>query len=421
MSFYLTLILVLIVGSAALDILLDGLSLSRLRPELPEEFQETYDPEKYSHALRYQATNYRFSIVSQLLDLPIVIAFILLGGFNFVDQWARSFQLGSIKTGLIFVGVLALLRGVLQLPFSVYKTFVIEEKFGFNKTTLRTFVSDLLKGTVIGAIIGGAVFSGVVWFFETTGPLAWLYSWIAFTVFQLVMVYLAPVLLLPLFNRFQPLDHGSLKAAIEQYNERNRFKMSGIYTMDSSKRSTKSNAFFTGFGRFKRLVLFDTLLEKHSTDELMAIFAHEVGHFKLGHILRFTALSIASSAVLFFVLSLFIDNGGLFSAFKMQEVSIYASLVFIGFLYSPISRTLSLIGNALSRKAEFEADRYSVETYGKPEALMTALKKLSMDNLSDLQPHALKVFFDYTHPPVLQRIRVLEGLAQSPTRIRRIR
>ena len=421
MNFYLILILCLIVGSTGLDVLLDILCLSRLSPKLPEEFQGIYDAEKYAKALEYQATNYRFDLVCQAIETPIIIGFILLGGFNVIDLWARSFGKSTIFTGLVFVGALGVLRMLLTLPFSVYRTFVIEERFGFNKTTAKTFALDLLKGLVIGALLGGAIFSGVVWFFETTGPMAWLYSWMAFTVLQLVLVYLAPVIFLPLFNRFQPLEHGSLKTAIEQYNERNRFKMSGIFTMDSSKRSTKSNAFFTGFGRFKRLVLFDTLLEKNSTEELMAIFAHEVGHFKLGHILRFTAISIVSSALLFFVLSLFIDNDGVFAAFKMDNISIYASLVFVGFFYSPIARLLSLIGHALSRKAEFEADQYSVETYGRPEAMMTALKKLSMDNLSDLQPHPMKVFFDYTHPPVLQRIRILKEMAENPARIRRIR
>jgi STE24 endopeptidase len=425
MNFYLILILILIVGSVSLDILLDALSLMQLQSqphaELPLEFQDVYDAEKYKNALNYQATNYRFDLICQLIETPILIAFIILGGFNLIDVWARSFNHGTIATSLIFVGVLAGLKTALQLPFSLYKTFVIEEKFGFNKTTLRTFAIDLLKGLAIGAILGGLIFAGIVWFFETTGPLAWIFAWAAFTVVQLVLVYLAPVLFLPLFNSFKSLDHGPLKEAIDQYNERNRFNMSGIFTMDSSKRSTKSNAFFTGFGKFKRLVLFDTLLEKQSTEELMAIFAHEVGHFKLGHIIRFTILSIISSAVLFFVFSLFIDNPGIFEAFKMENVSIYASIVFIGFLYSPVSRLLSLLHHAISRKAEFEADRYSVETFGRPDSLITALKKLSMDNLSDLQPHWLKVFFDYTHPPVLQRIRVLQKMTESSNVVRRIR
>lgn len=421
MNPYLTIVLVLILGTAALDILLDLLSLSTLKGTLPEEFEGIYDSEKYTTALRYQATNYRFDIVGHLVETPLVVAFILLGGFNALDLWARNLAQNPYWIGLIFVGGLAALRMTLQLPFSVYRTFVIEEKFGFNKTTPMTFVVDLIKGTVIGAILGGAVFSGVVYFFDATGPLAWLYAWTAFTVFQLLLVYLAPAILLPIFNKFKALPDGDLKTAIARFNERNGFKMSGIYTMDSSRRSTKGNAFFTGFGKFKRLVLFDTLLEKQSTEELVAIFAHEVGHFKLGHILRFTAISIVSSALMFFIFSLFIENADLFAAFKMENVSIYASIVFVGVLYAPIARFLGLLGHALSRKAEFEADRYSVETFGKPETLISALKKLSIDNLSNLTPHPLRVFFDYTHPPILRRIEALRSLAESPSNVRRIR
>jgi STE24 endopeptidase len=423
MNPYVIILLVLIVGTGLLDIGLDLLSLGRIKNgtnELHAEFKNIYDAEKYKKSLDYQATNYRFDLINQLVDTPIVIAFIFLGGFNWVDQWARAQGVHAILTALLFAGMLAFLRTISQMPWSIYRTFVIEEKYGFNKTSPKTFVLDLIKGTLIGALIGGGIFAGVVYFFETVGPLAWLYSWIAFTILQLTLMYLAPVIFMPLFNQFKSLPDGELKTAIAQYNIRNKFQMSGIYTMDSSKRSTKSNAFFTGFGKFKRLVLFDTLLEKQSTDELVAIFAHEVGHFKLGHILRFTGISIASSALLFFVLSLFIGNEQLFAAFRMENVSVYASLIFVAMLYSPISRFLGLLGHRLSRKAEFEADRYSVETFGKPEVLVSALKKLSIDNLSNLDPHPLRVFFDYTHPPVLKRIEVLRQMASAPSIVRRI-
>jgi STE24 endopeptidase len=425
MNFYLILVLVLITGNAALDALLDLLSLKQLSNQahldLPQEFQGVYDPNKYKDALKYQATNYRFHLVSAAVDTPLIIAFIVLGGFNLVDNWARSFHFGSVATGLVFVGVLATLRSLMGLPFSIYKTFVIEEKFGFNKTTPRTFIEDLFKGLVIGAVLGGAIFAGILWFFQEAGPLAWLYAWAAFTAVQLILVYLAPILFLPLFNQFKPLEHGELKTSVDQYNEKNHFQMSGIFTMDGSKRSTKANAFFTGFGKFKRLVLFDTLLEKNSTDELMAVFAHEAGHFKLGHIIKRIWLSFFMTLGMFFLFSLFINNEGLFAAFKMDQVSIYASLVIVGFLFSPISRASSLLSLYLSRKAEFEADRYSAETFGRPDAMITALKKLSIDNLSDLKPHWLKVIFDYTHPPVLQRIEALQQFSKENASVRRIR
>lgn len=418
----LILILVLLVGTASLNLFLDFLSLKTLngpRSALPAEFKDLYDPEKYSKSLRYQATQIRFNLVSELIETPLLIGFLLLGGFNQVDTLARSMTSSPFWAGLLFAGLLGGLKLFIQLPFSIYQTFVLEEKFGFNQTTPKTFLLDLCKGILVGTILGGILFSGVVYFFETTGTLAWVYAWLAFTTFQLLLTYLAPAVLLPLFNRFEELPDGELKSAIAAYNSRNRFQLQGIYVMDSSRRSSKGNAFFTGFGRFKRLVLFDTLMKQQTTNELVAIFAHEVGHFKLGHILRFTTMSIASSAVLFFCLSWVIGNEALFAAFKMQAISTYASLIFAGLLFSPISRFVGLGSHWLSRKAEFEADRYSVETFGNPEILISALKKLSMDNLSNLNPHRLRVFFDYTHPPILQRIEALRKLAKQPV-LRRI-
>lgn len=411
---------VLILGDAGIDILLDALSLERLKgpgSKLPQEFEGVFDKEKYEKALAYQAANNRFDMNSQLVDAPLLLAFLFLGGFNVVDLWARAHAQNPYWTGLLFVGALSALKLISQLPWSLYRTFVIEERFGFNKTTAKTFILDLLKGVLIGGAIGAPIFAGIVYFFERTGPRAWLYSWIAFTGVQLLLTYLAPAVFMPLFNKFKELPDGELKTAIEEYNRRNSFKLGGIFTMDSSRRSTKGNAFFTGFGRFKRLVLFDTLIASQTTDELTAIFAHEVGHFKLGHILRSIVISIASSALMFYSFSLFIDNGALFLAFKMQNISIYASLVFIGFLYSPIARIQSLLTHALSRKAEFEADNYSAATFGKPETLISALKKLSADNLSNLDPHPLRVFFDYTHPPIMKRIDNLRRQAQARLRV----
>jgi STE24 endopeptidase len=413
MNPYPWLLFILILANAGLDVLLDALSLRRLRgagAKLPSEFEGVFDKQKYEKALAYQAANHRFDMNSQLVDTPLLLAFLFFGGFNAVDLWARAHAQNRYWTGLLFIAGLAALKLISQIPWSIYRTFVIEERFGFNKTTPKIFVLDLIKGVLIGCAIGAPVFAGIVYFFEKAGALAWFYSWLAFTAVQLVLTYAAPAVLMPLFNKFKELPDGELKSAVEQYNARNHFKISGIFTMDSSRRSTKGNAFFTGFGRFRRLVLFDTLIAAQTTDELVAIFAHEVGHFKLGHIIKSVAISIALSALMFFVFSLFIGNADLFSAFKMRNISVYASLVFIGFLYSPIARIQSLFIHALSRKAEFEADRYSADTFGKPETLISALKKLSADNLSNLDPHPLRVFFDYTHPPIMKRIEHLRRL-----------
>ncbi|RUM89316.1 MAG: M48 family peptidase, partial [Thermodesulfatator sp.] len=292
-------------------------------------------------------------------------------------------------------------------------TFVIEEKFGFNRTTVRTFISDFLKGLTLTAIIGGLIFAGVIWFFETMGTWAWLYCWMALGMFQIMLLFVAPVLIMPIFNKFEPLEDGELKKSILDYARKENFKMQGVFKMDGSKRSTKSNAFFTGFGRFKRIVLFDTLIARHTVEELTAIIAHEMGHYKLKHILKGIIRSILMSGFTLWLLSLFMGNQGLFEAFGMDHISVYASLVFFGFLYAPIGMATGIIDKAISRKYEFQADAYAVRTYGHPEALITALKKLSVDNLSNLTPHPFMVFLEYSHPPVLERIRAIRRLARD--------
>lgn len=407
MNPYMVFIFTLLATVFLLDMLSDSLNLSYLSKPLPSEFKEIYNPQKYDHYLQYQTSHTRLELVRRTVFFIATITFILLGGFNSTDLFARSFNFSSIGTGLIFVGTLSLLRFLLQLPFSIYETFVLEERFGFNKTTLRTFILDILKGAILGSILGGFIFAGMIYFFETTGSMAWLYSWTAITLFQLILAFVAPVWIMPLFNKFSPLPEGPLKEAIQNYAKTRNFQLQGIFTMDSSKRSTKSNAFFTGFGRFRRLVLFDTLIEKHSIDELVAILAHEIGHFEKKHILKSLLLSILTSGFVFYTFGLFMNNPDLFSVFQMDHTSVYASIIFIGFLYSPILRVLSIFTQKLSRKFEFEADAFARETYGRPELLISALKKLSVDNLSHLTPHPLKIILDYSHPPILKRIAAL--------------
>jgi STE24 endopeptidase len=414
MNYFLIIILAVLIGSYLLDLVVDTLNARHVKTELPEEFRDCYDADKYKKSQEYLRENTRFGIVSDSIVTPITIAFILFGGFNFVDQFARSFNLGSILTGLIFAGVLMLASQILLIPFSIYSTFVIEEKYGFNKTTPKTFVLDILKTCLLVAVIGGIILSVVLWFFEKAGPLAWLYCWIAITLFQLFLIFIAPVVIMPIFNKFFPLDEGNLKNAINDYAGSQDFKMKGVFTMDGSKRSTKSNAFFTGFGKFRRIVLFDTLIEKQTTEELVSVLAHEMGHYKKRHILKSMVISVLTTGLMFYILSLFINNRDLFAAFGMQEISIYASLLFFAFLYAPIEMILSVFGNMLSRRNEYEADSYSVKTYKKPLSMIAALKKLSVENLSNLTPHPLKVFLSYSHPPVLERIRAIRKMDFSP-------
>jgi STE24 endopeptidase len=411
MSFSLTLVVILLCATTLLDVLADALNMRHMKTDLPQEFEGVYDAEKYRRSLQYQRENARAATLKRTVTLLAALVFLVFGGFNAVDRFARGFDFGPLGTGLIFVGALSALRGLLQLPFSIYDTFVIEERYGFNRTTPRTFALDLLKGLALGVVLGAPIFALIQWFFESAGPNAWLWSWLGVTAFQLLVVFLAPVLLMPLFNKFSPLPDGELKSAIQHYVHAEHFELQGVYTMDGSTRSTKANAYFTGFGRFRRLVLFDTLVANQSVEELTAVVAHEIGHFKRGHIIKTMVLSIAVTAALFFVLSRLLNNPSLFESFRMENLSVYGSLVFAAILYGPLLRLFSIFTHLMSRHFEFEADDYSASTYRKPEDLVSALKKLSIDNLSNLTPHPLKIWLDYTHPPVLERIRVLRARA----------
>ena len=409
MNNYLILILGIILFKYALNFVVDTLNVKSADLCLPEEFKGYYDKEKYEKSQYYLRDKTRFSQVEDTIGNILMIGFILFGGFNFIDTFARSFNQGPILSGLVFAGVLMLMSQIINIPFSVFNTFVIEGKYGFNKTTSKTFILDMIKGLIIGAIIGGAAYAAIIWFFIKTGNMAWIYCWGALTLFELFLMFIAPVVIMPLFNKFIPLEEGDLKTTLENYANEQDFKMKGVFKMDGSRRSTKSNAFFTGFGKFRRIALFDTLIEKHTTDELVSVLAHEIGHYKKKHIIKTLIISIGTTGLMFYILSNFINNQGLFAAFKMEHVSVYASLVFFGFLYTPINMIFAAIGSIISRKHEYEADRFAVSTYKKPEAFINALKKLSVDNLSNLTPHPLKVFLDYSHPPVLQRIKAIRS------------
>ena len=410
MNIYLIVILFIIVGNYLLNAVVEVANMRYATGDMPEEYAGYYDAEKYRQSQDYLKENTRFEIITDTTLTPITIVFILAGGFNFVDKVARGFGLPEIPTGLVFAGILLLSLQAITIPFSAYGTFVIEEKYGFNRTTARTFVLDILKSWFLAGVIGGIVFSLILWLFDKAGNLAWIYCWLAVVLFQAVLTFFAPLIILPLFNKFHPLEEGALRTAIEDYARSQRFKMRGVFKMDASKRSTKSNAFFTGFGKFRRIVLFDTLIDRHTVDELVSILAHEMGHYKKRHILKSILVSVITTGLLFFILSFFINNEGLFLAFKMQHTSIYASLFFFAFLYAPINLVISIFSNILSRRHEYEADAYAVSTYKKPESMISALKKLTVDNLSNLTPHPLKVFLSYSHPPVLERIKAIRNL-----------
>ena len=408
MNFYFIFIISALIVEFILARITGYLNITSLSPELPEEFKNSYDESKYQNSQHYARTNEKFDIVSGTFDFLFIMCVILFGLFNVLDVFVRSmgFQSETIN-GLLFFGIFMIFQDIISTPFSLYRHFVIEERFGFNKMTIKTFVIDKIKGLFLMILIGIPLLGIILYFFESFGDIAWFYAWAIVSAFILVLQPLFTTFIAPLFNTFTPLEEGELKDSINSYSKKVQFPISRIDIMDGSKRSSHSNAYFSGIGKRKRIALYDTLVEKQSAQEILAIVAHEVGHYKKRHIQKGIVLSIISSGFMFFMLSVFMKNPQLFAVFSMEKLSVYGSLVFFQILFSPINMLLSLFTNILSRKNEFEADKYSAETTGNPLHLISGLKKLTVENLGNLTPHPLNVFLNYSHPPVLQRIRAL--------------
>ena len=400
-------ILAALLGDLILNVWADMLNLKFLRDKLPREFEDVYDADRYKLSQEYLKVNTRFGWSVSMVNTIGLLFFWFLQGFQLLDEWVRSLAAGPVIGGVVYIGILALAVSIASLPFSIYATFVIEERFGFNRMTWQTFVKDRVKGLLLGIILGTPILAGILAFFEYAGSYAWLYCWLAATVYSLVVQFIAPVWIMPLFNKFTPLEEGELRTAIVDYARSIHFPLDNIFVMDGSRRSKKSNAFFTGFGKYRRIVLFDTLIEKHTPPELLAVLAHEMGHYKRKHILKSFLLGVIQTGVMFYLLSFFISYPGLFDAFFMDRISVYAGLIFFAMLYAPFELFFGIFFRVLSRKNEFEADRFSVQTTDNPTAMITALKKLTVDNLSNLLPHPFYVFLNYSHPPVLQRIKAI--------------
>lgn len=397
-----------------LDFAANLLNLKTFPATVPSGLADVLDASALDRARSYLRTNAVFAVIRSSVSLSLLLLFWTLGGFEQFDRLARSLgNDGPVLSGLIFFALCLLASNLMSLPFDWYDTFVIEQRFGFNKSTAATFWADRIKGLVLTAVVGAPLGAAVLWIFLHV-PHAWLWAWGVFTVFQLLLVYLAPSLILPLFNKFTPMEEGPLKRKIEELGERCGFPLTGVFVMDGSKRSTKANAFFTGFGKRKKIALFDTLMEKHTDDELLAVLAHEIGHFRRGHIRKRIAAGIFQTAVLFFLLGLATDPEGrfartLFDAFGVARISPHVGLVLFAILFEPVSRLVGVMLNAWSRKHEFEADAYAVEVTGSAEPLAAALKKLSTDQLSHPTPHPLRVWLDYSHPPLLERLTAMRG------------
>ena len=392
-----------------IDSVLNHLNARHFNDTLPNDVSDVYEINEYLKSQTYKRTNHNFSKITSLFSLITTLLFFFFNGFFIVDQIARGFSNNIIIITLIFFGIIIVGSDIISIPFSLYKTFVIEEKFGFNKTTKKIFFLDKIKGLLMTIILGGSILSIITWFYEFTGNYFWIYSWLLISSFSVFLNMFYSKLIVPLFNKQTILEEGDLKNDIIKYVNSVGFKAQDIYVLNGSKRSTKANAYFSGFGNQKRITLYDTLINDLENDEIVAVLAHEVGHYKRKHILYNLTLSIILTGFALFVLSLFIKTPVLSLALGVSLPSFHIGLIAFGILYSPVSQILGIFMNYMSRKFEYQADNYAKNTFS-ASPLISSLKKLSKNSLSNLTPHYLYVFFHFSHPTLLERIKNLKKI-----------
>ena len=400
-------IIAIIIINFIVDKILDTLNAKHYNDAIPPELQDVYDEEEYKKSQAYKATNYKFGVWSSTFSIVVTLAFLMFGGFEYVDTLARSYSDNSIIIALIFFGIIMLGSDIISTPFAYYKTFVIEEQFGFNKTTKKTFILDKIKGLLMMVFLGGGIIAAIIWFYEETQHLFWLYAWAIVTAFTVFMNMFYAKLIVPMFNKQTPLEKGSLRDKISDYAQTVGFNLDKIFIIDGSKRSTKANAYFSGFGSEKRVTLYDTLVNDLNEEEIVAVLAHEVGHYKKKHIIFNLIASVLLTGLTLYILSIFISNPLLSHALGVSIPSFHVGLIAFGMLYSPISEVTGFIMNHFSRKFEYQADDYAKTTY-KAEPLITSLKKLSKNSLSNLTPHPAYVWVHYSHPTLLERVKNLK-------------
>ena len=398
----------IIILNFLVDLVLDSLNSKNYGAQIPTELADVYPEDEYEKSMNYKKTNHKFGLVSGLFSLLLTLCFFWFDGFKLVNDFASSFSDHPIVVGLIFFGVIMIGSDIITTPFGYYKNFVIEEKFGFNKMTVATFIGDKIKGWLMTAVVGGGILALIIWFYGQAGSNFWIYAWILVAVFSVLMNMFYAKLIVPLFNKQTPLEEGSLRDKIEAYGNKVGFKLDKIFVIDGSKRSTKANAYFSGFGSEKRVTLFDTLINDLEEDEIVAVFAHEVGHYKRKHIIYNLVLSVLLTGFTLWLLSLFVSSNVLSQALGVQEATFHIGLIAFGILYTPISEITGLLMNLLSRKFEYQADDYAKETFG-GEPLITSLKKFSKNSLSNLTPHPAYEFYHYSHPSLIKRIKNLRA------------
>jgi STE24 endopeptidase len=401
------LILIIPVTGFLTERYLDYLNSKMWSETLPDKLKDVCDQNEYRKTQKYDKENKKLSLWSSAINLLVILGMIIFGGFAVADNLSRSMSDNMVLVSLIFFGIIGLASDLINIPFGIYDTFVIEKKFGFNTMTIRTFITDHIKSWFIALLVGAPVLGLITWFYYKTGTLFWLYAWGLITVFSIFMNFFYSELIVPLFNKQTPLGQGTLRTAIEKLSEKAGFKLKDIFIIDGSKRSTKANAYFSGFGPKKRIVLYDTLEKELSEDEIVAVLAHEIGHYKKKHILQNLILSIMLTGFMLFLFSMVVNSPSLSEAVGAKNTSFHLGLIVFGILYSPLSLLIGLATNYISRKNEFEADNFVKENYS-PQLLASALKKLSVKNLSNMMPHPTYVFFHYSHPPLLARLERLE-------------
>jgi len=406
-NFIFFLIIFIPVTGFMLERYLEYLNAGMRSEKLPEKLRGICDEEEYRKTQLYEKDNLKLSFWSSSFNLAIIIVMIIAGGFAFLDNISRSVSNNSVVIALVFFGIIGFASDLLNLPFSWYDTFVIEKKYGFNTMTIRTYITDHLKSWFIAVLIGAPVLGLITWIYYKTGKGFWLYAWGLITAFSIFINFFYSQLIVPIFNKQTPLIDSPLRKKIEAFAQKAGFRLKNIYIIDGSKRSTKANAYFSGFGSKKRIVLYDTLIKEMSDEEIVAVLAHEIGHYKKKHILRSLVFSVILTGLMLFLFSLVIDSPLLSGAMGAELPSFHLGLIVFGILYSPLSLLIGLATNYISRRNEFEADRFVHDNYD-PGILAGALKKLSVKNLSNMIPHPAYVFFHYSHPPLLERLAKLE-------------
>lgn len=388
------------------DKVLDFINSKSWHQAPPPTVAGLYDAEKYEKAKNYAQENGKISLISGLLSFIIIFAMLFFRGFALLDTLIRSFTDNQILQTILFFGVLSFASSIISLPFGIYRTFVIEEKYGFNRTTKKTFILDLIKGTLLSSLIGGGILALLTYFFYFAPNNFWWIAWLIVSGFSIFFAMFYTTLLVPIFNKLTPLEDGELRQSIEEFAKKVNFPLTNIMVIDGSKRSSKANAFFSGLGSKKSIVLYDTLMKDNTNEEITAILAHEVGHYKKKHITKSIFISLIQTAILFALFGWISGNSNLALALGTEQPSFHIALIAFSLLYSPVSLITGIMMNVYSRKNEFEADNYAKTTY-KAEPLASALKKLAVNHLSNLTPHKAYVFVHYSHPPLAQRLEKL--------------